>query len=73
MLAGLLGVLAGLQKDFNDAIEIPKSSKLHRYVNKVRKLSHVRYQCNNKRDPKIINLNIKMAITQESLFVVDFL
>ena len=37
-------------------IEIPKSSKLHRYVNKVRKLYHARYKCNNKRDPKIINL-----------------
>ena len=34
-------------------IEIPKSSKLHRYVNKVRKLYHARYKCNNKRDPKI--------------------
>lgn len=42
-------------------IEIPKSSKLNRYVNKVRKLYHARYKCNNKRDPKIINLN-KMAI-----------
>ena len=38
-------------------IEIPKSSKLHRYVNKVRKLYHARYKCNNKRDPKIISLN----------------
>ena len=37
-------------------IDIPKSSKLHRYVNKVRKLYHARYKCNNKRDPKIINL-----------------
>ena len=43
------------------AIDIPKSSKLHRYVNKVRKLYHARYKCNNKCDPKIINLN-KMAI-----------
>ena len=42
-------------------IEIPKSSKLHCYVNRVRKLYHARYKCNNKRDPKIINLN-KMAI-----------
>ena len=37
-------------------IEIPKSSKLHRYVNKVRKLYRARYICNNKSDPKIINL-----------------
>lgn len=42
-------------------IEILKSSKLNRYVNKVRKLYHARYKCNKKRDPKIINLN-KMAI-----------
>ena len=41
-------------------IEIPKSSKLNRYVNRVRKLYHARYKFNNKRDPKIINL-IKMA------------
>ena len=34
-------------------IEMPKSSKLHRDVNKVRKLYHARYKCNNKRDPKI--------------------
>ena len=47
-------------------IEIPKSSKLHRYVNKVRKLYHARYICNNKRDPKIIiNLN-KMAISKKA-------
>ena len=44
-------------------IEIPKSSKLHRYVHKVRKLYHARYtgKCNNKRDPKINNVN-KIAI-----------
>ena len=53
-------------------IEIPKSSKLHRNVNKVRKLYHARYKCNTKRDPKIIKLN-RMANTQESLFVVNFL
>ena len=29
-------------------IEIPKSSKLHRYVHNVRKLYHARYKCNNK-------------------------
>ena len=33
-------------------IEIPKSSKLHRYVNKERKLYHARYKCNNKRKIK---------------------
>lgn len=42
-------------------IEIPKSSKLYRYVSKVRKLYHARYKCNNKRDQKIINFN-RMAI-----------
>ena len=46
-------------------IHIPKSSKLHRYVNKVRKLYHARYECNNKRDPKIINFN-KMAIPKKA-------
>ena len=46
-------------------IHIAKSSKLHRYVNKVRKLYHARYKCNNKRDPKIINFN-KMAIPKKA-------
>ena len=46
-------------------IHISKSSKLHRYVNKVRKLYHARYKCNNKRDPKIINFN-KMAIPKKA-------
>ena len=50
-------------------IEIPKSSKLHRYVNKVRKLYHARY--NNKRDPKIINLN-KMAIPKKAYLLSSF-
>ena len=48
-------------------IEIPK---FHRYVNKVRKLYHARYKCNNKRDPKIINLN-KMAIPKKA-FLLSF-
>ena len=47
------------------SIEIPKFSKLHRYVNKVRKLHYARYKCNNKRDPKIINLN-KIAIPKKA-------
>ena len=51
-------------------IEIPKSSKLHRYVNKVRKLHHAGYICNNKRDPKIINLN-KMA-TPKKAYLLSF-
>ena len=46
-------------------IEIPKSSKLHRYVHKVRKLYLARYKCNNKRDPKIINVN-KIAIPKKA-------
>jgi len=46
-------------------IETPKSSKLHRYVNKVRKLYHARYKCNDKRNSKIINLN-KMAIPKKA-------
>ena len=31
-------------------IEIPKSSKLNRYVNKMRKLYQARNRCNNKRE-----------------------
>ena len=50
-------------------IEIPKSSNLHRYVNKVRKLYHARYKCNNKHDPKIINLN-KMAIPKKAYLLL---
>ena len=52
-------------------IGIPKSSKLHRYVNKVRKLYHARYKCNNKRDPKTINLN-KMAIPKKAYLLSFF-
>ena len=52
-------------------IEIPKSSKLHRYVNKVRKLYHARYKCNNKRDPKIINAK-KIAIPKKAYLLSFF-
>ena len=52
-------------------IKIPKSSKLHRYVNKVRKLYHARYKCNYKRDPKIMNLN-KMAIPKKAYLLPFF-
>ena len=52
-------------------IEIPKSSKLHHYVNKVRKLYHARYKCNNKHDPKIMNLN-KMAIPKKAYLLSFF-
>ena len=48
-------------------IEIPKSSKLHRYVNKVGKLYHARYKCNHKRDPKIINFN-KIDIPKKAIW-----
>ena len=66
MLQGDLDVLVK-KFDFKkiSTIEIPTSSKLHRYVNKARKLYHARYKCNNKRDPKIINLN-KMAIPKKA-------
>ena len=47
-------------------IEIPKSSKLHRYVNKVRKLYHARHGCNNKRDPN------KMAIPKKAYLLSFF-
>ena len=52
-------------------IEIPKSSKLHRYVHKVRKLYHARYKCNNKRDPKIIIIN-KIAIPEKAYLLSFF-
>ena len=52
-------------------IDIPKSLKLHRYVNKVRKLYHARYKCNNKCDPKIINLN-KRAIHKKAYLLSFF-
>ena len=52
-------------------IDTPKSSKLHRYVNNVRKLYHARYKCNNKCDPKIINLN-KMAIPKKAYLLCFF-
>ena len=52
-------------------IEIPKSSKLHRYVNKARKRYHARHKCNNKRDPKIINLT-KMAIPKKAYLLSFF-
>ena len=38
---------------------------------KVRKLYHARYKCNNKRDPKIMNLN-KMAIPKKAYFLSFF-
>ena len=47
---------------------MPKSSKLSRYVNRVRKLYHARYKCNNKRDPKIINLIIMATCILLSFF-----
>ena len=43
-----------------------RSSKLHRYVNKVRKLYHARYKCNNKCDPKINKTIAKMAIPKKA-------
>ena len=56
-------------------IEIPKSSKLYRYVHKVRKLNyHARYKkckLNNKRDPKIINVN-KRAIPKKAYLLSFF-
>ena len=52
-------------------IEKPKSSKLHRYVHKVRKLYHARYKCNNKRDPKMINVN-KIAIPKKAYLLSFF-
>ena len=53
-------------------IEIPKSSKLNRYVNKVRKLYHARYKCNNKRDPKIIKLNKMATCIPKKAYLLSF-
>ena len=52
-------------------IDIPKFSKLHRYVHKVRKLYHARYKFNNKRDPKIVNSN-KMTIPKKAYLLSFF-
>ena len=38
------------------SILIPKSSKLHRYVEKVRKLYNTRYKCDHQHDAKIFYL-----------------
>ena len=46
-------------------ILIPKSSKLHRYVKKVRKLYNTRYKCNHKHDPKIFYL-IKVTVPKKT-------
>ena len=53
-------------------IEVLKSSKLHRSVNMVRKLYHARYKCNNKHNPKIINLINKMAIPKKAYLLSFF-
>ena len=50
------------------SILIPKSSKLHRYVKKVRKLYNTRYKCNHKHDPKIFYL-IKVTVPKKTSFV----
>ena len=39
--------------------------------NEVRKLYHARYKCNNKRDPKIVNLN-KMATPKKAAYLLSF-
>ena len=45
------------------SILVPKSSKLHRYVKKVRKLYNTRYKCNHKHDIKDILINILIKVT----------
>ena len=47
------------------SILIPKSSKLHRYVKKVRKLYNTRYKCNHKHNPKIFYL-IKVTVPKKT-------
>ena len=53
-------------------IKIPKSPKLHRYVNKVRNLYHARYKCNNKRDPKIITCNLNKMAIPNRVYLLSF-
>ena len=53
-------------------IKIPKSPKLHRYVNKVRNLYHARYKCNNKRDPKIITCNLNKMAIPKRVYLLSF-
>ena len=48
------------------SILIRKSSKLYRYVKKVRKLYNTRYKCNHKHDPKIFYL-IKVTVAKSAL------
>ena len=47
------------------SILIPKSSKLHRYVKKVRKLYNTRYKCNHTHDPKIFH-SIKVTVPKKT-------
>ena len=47
----------------NSSILIPKSSKLHRYVKKVRKLYNTRYKCNHKHNPNIL---IKVTVPKKT-------
>ena len=48
------------------SILIPKFSKLHRYVKKVRKLYNTRYKCNHKHDPKIFLFIIKVTVPKKT-------
>ena len=47
------------------SILIPKSSKLHRFVKRVRKLYNTRYKCDHKHDPKIFYV-IKVAVPKKT-------
>ncbi len=47
------------------SILIPKSSKLHCYVKKVRKLYNTRHKCNQNHDPKIFYL-IKATVSKKT-------
>ena len=53
-------------------IKIPKSPKLHRYVNKVRNLYHARYKCNNKLDPEIITCNLNKMAIPKRVYLLSF-
>ena len=63
-------VKVGIPESFKVGWYHPKKTGSS-HLNKVRKLYHARYKCNNKCDPKIINLN-KMVIPKKAYLLSFF-
>ena len=63
-------VKVGIPESFKVGWYHPKKTGSS-HPNKVRKLYHARYKCNNKCDPKIINLN-KMVIPKKAYLLSFF-